>query len=423
MEVELAYGRDGLRINLPDKANVTVLSPRYTAGVTDPSAALIDALENPVLCKPLREMVKPSDKVGIVFSDITRPTPSSLFITALYSHLDHLKDKQIILFNATGTHRANTDDELRAMLGNEIISRFRIVQNDCSAPDTHMHLGTTRGGNDIWVNSEFIACDVRILTGFIEPHFFAGFSGGGKALIPGMARLDTVQRNHGAANIDNRKSTWGVTSGNPLWEDIYEGASFAEPSFLLNVALNKDKQITRVFAGDFTAAHRQGCEFVRETAMAAVDSPFDIVITTNSGYPLDQNLYQAVKGISAAGQVVRDGGSIIIAAECSDGIPNNSEYYRLLTEFDDYNVLLDCIRTPGFHRAEMWQVQIQALIGRKTDIHLYSSNLTDEQISRCKMIPCRSIEQTLSGLLVKYGSDARICVIPEGPQTIPYLKA
>ncbi|HEX2950042.1 MAG TPA: nickel-dependent lactate racemase [Armatimonadota bacterium] len=423
MDIQLAYGRHGLPISIPDEANVTVLEPEYVAGVSDPLSVLCDALRHPIDSPPLRELVQPSDTVGIVFSDVTRPTPSHLLIPAVCAELSHVPDEQIILFNATGTHRFNTDAELRAMLGDTVVDRFRIVQNDANAANEHVYCGTTHGGNAVWLHSEFMACTKRILTGFIEPHFFAGFSGSGKALMPGLARLDTVQRNHCAMHMDHPQARWGITHGNPLWEDIYEAGLMANPTFLLNVTLNRDKAITQVFAGEYTSAHQHGCAYVRKTAMAAVDSLFDIVITTNSGYPLDRNLYQAVKGISAAAQVVKEGGSIIVAAECCDGLPDASDYAHLLQEASSYDELLTLLRTPGNNRADTWTAHIQALIGQKADLYLYSSHLTDAQIRQSLLTPCRSIEQKISELLAKYGPDARICILPEGPQTIPYLES
>ncbi len=421
MHIELAYGKTGLPIDLPDDARVTVVRPIHVAGVPDAGAALRDALETPLATPSLRELVRPTDRVGIVFSDITRPTPNHLLLPALREALCAVPDAQIILFNATGTHRANTDTELRAMLGDEIVHRYRIVQHDAADTDTHLSVGITPSGNDIRILREFLDCDVRILTGFIEPHFFAGFSGGGKAVMPGLAQLETVQRNHSARHIDHPLARWGITHGNPLWEEVHAAAVLTRPTFLLNVALNRDKQITGVFAGDFDVAHAAGCAFVKATAMVPVPAPFDIVIGSNSGYPLDLNLYQSVKGMSAAAQVVKAGGSIIIAADCWDGIPDHGEYGRMLREADSLTALLATIRAPGFVRADMWQAHTQALVCRHAEVHFYSRNLSDAQLTGAFLTPCARIEDTVDRLLDRYGRDATICVLPEGPQTVPYV--
>ncbi|MBW8041702.1 MAG: nickel-dependent lactate racemase [Planctomycetes bacterium] len=422
MKIKLAYGQEGLDITLSDDLNVRIVEPVYVEGLPNQAQAVSDALSLPIASKPLKALVKASDQVGIVFNDITRATPYNIILPVMLDHLDHVPDNRIILFNATGTHRPNTEAELRGMLGDEIVNKYRIVQNDCRDRDSHTLVGATPGGNDIWIHKDYLKCDVRILTGFIEPHFFAGFSGGGKAVMPGLALLETVLRNHSPKNLDNPMASWGVTDGNPAAEEIRQAASITNPTFLLNVTLNKDKQITKVFAGDFEQAHALGCTFVKDSAMVGLKEPFDIVITSNSGYPLDLNLYQSVKGMSAASQIVKNGGSIIVAADCWDGIPDHGEYGKLLLEADSIGSLLETVRAPGFLRQDMWQAQIQALICRNADVYFYSHNLSDEQISGALLKPCQSIEAAVNELLTKYGRDASICVLPEGPQTIPYIQ-
>ena len=421
MNIKLAYGREGLDISLPSDLNVDVVEPKYLRGLPNPTGAVRDALRQPIASKPLKELVKSSDKVGIVFNDITRPTPYHIILPAMLDELNHVPDDQVVLFNATGTHRPNTEAELRAMLGDEIVKRFRIIQNDAQDRHSHTLVGTTKSGNDIWIHTEYIRCDVRILTGFIEPHFFAGFSGGGKACMPGLAQLETVLNNHSARNIDSSQARWGITYDNPVWQEVLEAASMLPRTFLLNVTLNRHKQIAAVFAGDLEKAHAQGCAFVKKNAMVPVHQDYDIVISSNSGHPLDLNLYQSVKGMSAASQIIKDRGSLIIAADCWDGIPEHGEYSKLLLEAQSPEGLLKNIRSPGFLRQDMWQAQIQALICLKADVYFYSQNLTDKQIKGALLKPCRNIEATVHELLDRYGADASVCVLPEGPQTIPYV--
>ncbi len=421
MKIKLAYGKTGLDLVLPDDAPVTIVAPQHVDGLPDPASAIRRALRQPIASPPLQALVRSSDKVGIAFSDLTRPTPNGLLLPALCDELAAAPPDHIVLFNGTGTHRANTDAELRTMLGDAIVDRYRIVQNDAMDRASHVCVGTTRSGNAVWLHREFVECDVRILTGFIEPHFFAGFSGGGKAVMPGLALLETVLRNHNARNIDSPQARWGVTAGNPLWEEVREAAAMARPSFLLNVTLNREKEITRVLAGDWQAAHAQGCAFVKDTAMVPLPEPFDIVVSTNSGYPLDLNLYQAVKGMSAAAQVVRPGGSIIVAAECWEGIPEHGEYARLLREAPNLSALLEAIRAPGYAVQDMWEAQLHALIALRADVYVHSEYLSDAQITGAHLRPCRDIAETVGALRAKYGPQARICVLPEGPQTIPYI--
>jgi nickel-dependent lactate racemase len=421
MKIRLAYGKKGLEIRLPDQLHPVLVEPAYVPGLAEQAQSVRDALRRPVGSRALRDVVRSSDKVGIVFNDITRATPYPVILPALLGELDHVRDDHLVLLNATGTHRPNTRPELRTMLGDQIVDRFRIVQNDALDHSTHARVGTTRSGNEIWLHKEYVECDVRILTGFIEPHFFAGFSGGGKACMPGLALLETVLRNHSVAHLDDPRASWGITYGNPLWEEILEAASMVPLVFLLNVTLNRDKQITGVFAGDLEQAHKQGCAFAKRTAMVPVKQPYDIVITSNSGYPLDLNVYQSIKGISAASGIVKKGGSIIMAADCWDGIPDHGQYARLLHQAKSPAHLLDTVRAPGFAAQDMWQVQIQALISQKADVYLYSENLRDEQITAALIKPCHSIEATVVELVKKLGRAASICVLPEGPQTIPYI--
>ena len=431
MIVHLAYGKTGLEVDLSDDLNVTIIESKYIPGLPEPRQAVIEALRSPLGTSPLREQVKATDRVGIVFSDITRATPHSLLIPAVLDELTHVPPENITLFNALGTHRPNTETELRGMLGEELFNGYansrgkrsyqRILQNNAFDPATQVHLGVTSRGHDIWLNRELVECDVTILTGFIEPHFFAGFSGGGKAIMPGMAGQRTVLSNHDAVMIADPHATWGVTWGNPIWEEAREVTLQTGRSFLLNVTLNRDHQVTGVFAGELDAAHAAGCAFNKETAMVAVPHPFDVVITSNSGYPLDLNLYQSVKGMSAAAQIVKTGGAIILAADCWDGIPEHGQYGKLLGEAPNPQELLARICTPGFLEQDQWQAQIQAQIQLKADVYFYSRNLSEGQIRAALLLPCPCIDETVKALRGRFGPHATICVLPEGPQTIPYV--
>ena len=422
MDIEIAYGKTGLRFQLPDDLDVTVVEPVFVPGLADPEHAFRMAMRSPIGAPPLTECITSGQTVGIVFSDITRPAPNALMLPVVLDELNQIPREDITLFNALGTHRANTDDELRGMLGDDLVDGYRIVQNDAFDPATQVFLGRSALGHEIWINQALMACDYLILTGSIEPHFFAGFSGGGKAVMPGMAGLKTVLGNHDAGKIAHPNATWGITAGNPIWEEIQEVAHLVPPHFLLNVSLNRDKAVTGVFAGERDAAHAAGCDFVRRTAMVPVQDRFDIVITSNSGYPLDLNLYQAVKGMSAAAQVVKPGGAIIVAADCWDGIPDHGLYGQLLREATSPQDLLDTIYRPGFLKQDQWQAQIQAQIQNQAEVYLYSENLTDAQIRAALLRPCSSILSIVESLIHRYGAGARICVLPEGPQTVPFVQ-
>jgi nickel-dependent lactate racemase len=420
MKVHLKYGKKGLTVDFPED-NMTVIEPDFVAGLPDEKQAFFEALRNPIGTVPLRELVKAGDTIVIVFCDITRPVPNNHIIPWLLEELFFHPKEKIILINATGLHRTNTESELIEMLTEYVVRNYRVVNHVSTDTSTLTYLGTDSFGGEISINSEYYNADVKILTGLIEPHLLAGFSGGPKLVLPGIAGVDTIMFNHGAQMIGNPNATWGMTAGNPFWEEIHEVATMTNPTFIVNVTLNKDQAITGIFAGDMDEAHARGVEFVRETVMQSVGTPFDIVVTTNSGYPLDLNLYQTFKGISAARQIVKKGGSIIAVSECSKGIPDQSHYKKILHKASSVREILDTITTPGYSQIDQWGAQIQAMIQLWADVYLYSS-LPADKVKKSHIVPISSVEACMTELIKKYGPNTSIAVLPEGPQTIPYLQ-
>ena len=422
MILNLAYGKTGYTFELADHYNIDIIEPRWIESVNDQRLAIVEALRNPYNSKPLKGIVDNNDKVAIIFSDITRGTPYNIILPALLNELQNINQGNICFFCANGTHRLTTDQELVNILGENIVKNYEIVQNDANNSELFEYVGTTTSGNNVFLNKEILKYNIKILTGFIEPHFFAGFSGGGKALIPGMAFVKTIKYNHSIAHLSHENVKWGITYGNPLWEEITEAAEFVPGLFLLNITLNKNKEITNVFAGDLRIAHMAGCQFVKNSAMAPVDKLYDIVITSNSGYPLDLNIYQTVKGMSAAAQIIKEGGNIILAAECWDGIPSNSDYERILTSVNSVNDLMEFINENESTLKDTWQIYFQALIQKKANVYLFSDKLNDETIKTALLNPVNDITSLTYELVRKIGPETKICVLPEGPQTIPYLK-
>ncbi len=423
MQVKLSYGRHGLVVSLPNTCDI--LEPSFTPGLPDERAAIQHALRSPIESPALRELVKSGDSVVVIHTDITRATPNRRILPVLLDELQSagVRQDRIMLLNGLGTHRPQTDAEMRDLLGEQIVDNYCCMQHDCYDDANLVSLGVTSLGHPVRINRQYLEADVRILTGFIEPHFFAGFSGGPKAILPSLAGSESVFSNHGLNMIAHPKATWGVTDNNPIWEEMCEVAQKTEPTFLLNVTLNVRRQITGIFAGDMLAAHARGCAYVKKITMVEVDRPYDIVLTTNSGYPLDQNLYQSIKGVSAANQVVKEGGAIVIATACEDGLPDHGQFATLLTKAGSPDRALEMISQPGFCEQDQWQVQIQAQIQKRAEVHVFSDGLTDEQITQAMLIPCRDIEETLKKLYLRYDPQARMCVLPEGPMTIPYIIA
>ena len=422
MQIKLEYGRNGLAVDLPDRCEV--VRARFVKGLADEPAAIRHALRQPIQSAPLASKVRPGNRVVIVHSDITRATPNDRILPVLIAELESagIAPSDITLLNALGTHRPQTQAELCQMLGADVVKKYRCIQHNAEDEANLVSLGKTSRGNAVRINRHFLEADVRILTGFIEPHFFAGFSGGPKGVLPAIAGAESVQSNHGYDMISHPKATWATTAGNPIWEEMREVALRTNPTFLLNVTLNSERQITGVFAGDMVAAHAAGCAFVKEHAMVPVAAPFDVVITTNSGYPLDQNLYQCVKGMSAANRIVREGGSIIVAAACADGLPEPGKFVDILEAAGSPRKMLEILARPGYSQPDQWQIQIQSNVQLRATVYVYSDGLTEAQIKRALLRPSRDIVKTIAGIGKDLGRAPTICVMPEGPQAIAYIR-
>jgi lactate racemase len=419
MKTNLLYGQNRLEVEVPDQAYI--VEPKNLAALENEREAIKQALRNPIGTPPLKEMVKPTDTVAIVISDITRPTPNDLLVPLLIEELSHVPLENFVIINGTGTHRDQTKEEFVQMLGKWVVDHIRIINNQCHNKEALSRVGRSKFGCGVYLNKEYAQADFRIVTGFIEPHFFAGFSGGPKGIMPGIAGIETIMTFHNARMIGDPLSTWGNMVNNPVQDMTREINSLCKPHFMLNVTLNKEKEITAVFAGELYEAHDKGCAFVKEHAMALCEDRFDVVISSNSGYPLDQNLYQAVKGMSAAQKIVKKGGTIIIASECSDGLPNHGNYAKIFELADSPQGLLDLINNPEFKMFDQWQVQKQAVIQVWADVYVYSK-LTDEQVTGAMLKPTHNVEQTLQELKQVYGENMTVAVLPLGPLTIPYVE-
>jgi nickel-dependent lactate racemase len=420
MRIRLDYGTEGLDVDLPEE-RVTVIEPVHRPAVPDAQATLRAAIRSPLESPTLEQMARGKRRVAISVCDITRAQPRREMLKALFAEMPDIRLADITILIATGTHRVNTQDELERMLGRDIVQSCRVINHDSRNPDALEYVGTTSTGVRVLLNREWLHADLRMTTGFVEPHFFAGFSGGPKMVAPGLAALETVMTLHDAKRIGHPNATWGVTEGNPIHDDVREISQMVPPHFSVDVTLNRDQKITAAFAGALLAEHRVACAHAKQTAMRAVPLPFDVVLTTNSGYPLDQNLYQAVKGMSAAAKIVKSGGTIVCAAECRDGLPNHGSYGAVLASQPDPAALLDMINAPGYAAADQWQVQIQAQIQLKANVFVKTSGLGPDQVRAAHLSPTHDVAASVREALARAGRDATLCVLPQGPQTIPYL--
>jgi nickel-dependent lactate racemase len=419
MRVGLAYGSSNLDLDLPAD-RTTVVMPRYPSAAADPLGALHDALRRPVGGPPLRDLVRPGQTVAVSVCDITRAQPRPLMLRALLEELDGIvRPEDVVVIVATGTHRANTSGELATMLGRDVVGHCRVVNHDARDDGSLVDLGRA-GDVPVRLAREWLDADVRISTGFVEPHFFAGFSGGPKMVAPGLAGLDTVLALHDARRIGDPRATWGICEGNPVHDAIRAAAALAAPDLALDVLLDGEQAITAAFAGPVFEMHRVAREEARREAMVRLEAPFDLVVTTNGGYPLDQNLYQAVKGMSAGASVVREGGVVVCAAECRDGVPDHGSFGSLLASRDTHEALLERIESSSEAVPDQWQVQVLARILRRARVLLHADGLTEEQIVGAHLEPAADLDATVRKLL-RERPDARLCVLPLGPQTIPYI--
>lgn len=417
--VRLAFGRAGLEIRIADDAEVIAAAPR--TALPNPDDVIRQALRRPTHGSgtPLASLVPVGGNIAVSVCDVTRPFPTRTVLPVL---VEELPGRRVQVLIATGSHRPCTTAELEGMFGSEVMNTVRIDQHVAEDREAHLALGVVPGSDvPARVDRRFLDADVRMTLGFVEPHFFAGFSGGPKMVAPGLAALETIQELHSAARIGDARAIWGVLDGNPVHDPIRAIASRAGVSFALDVVLDDEQRIAAVFSGDLEVEHRAACEHVRATAMVRVPRPFDVVVTTNSGYPLDQNLYQCVKGLRAAAGIVRDGGTIILAAECADGLPSHGRYADLLGMSAGPADFLDRLARGEIRERDQWQVQVQAEIQVRARVLAYTPGVSPGDLRRAWLEPVGDVEEALRDALAAAGPCARAAILPEGPQTIAYV--
>ncbi|MCZ4520219.1 nickel-dependent lactate racemase [Rhodococcus ruber] len=419
--VELAYGRTGLSVQLPAD-RTTVVEPVFRPAATDPHSTLRAALAGPVAGPALRDVVERGQTIAVSLCDSTRPQPREAMVRALLAELEGIVDRSdFVLLVATGTHRSNTDTELRAMLGDDLVDTMRIINHDGRDPESLQWMGTFGKGVPVWLNRHWVDADIRITTGFVEPHFFAGFSGGPKLVAPGLAGLDTVLTLHNADRIGSENATWAVCEGNPVHDDVRAIAVGTGVDFAFDVVLNREQKIIAAFGGALLEMHAAAREVVRELSMCPVPQLYDVVVTTNSGFPLDQSVYQAVKGMTAAATVVKPGGLIICAAECSDGFPDHGSFREVLASEATPAALLEAISARTETVPDQWQVQVLARVLAQARVGVYTTSLSDSELRTAHLFLVPDVGDAVRAELARLGPDARVCVLPEGPQTIPYV--
>lgn len=416
-EILFPYGKEKLSYNFDESELAGVLTSSIEEYV--PKAGQVElvreALRMPVGSEPLSELAKGKDNIVIIASDHTRPVPSKVIMPAMLEEIRKGNpDANITILIATGCHRGTTKDELISKFGEEIVNNENIYIHDCDEREKLTNIGVLPSGGECEVNSIAVNADLLVAEGFIEPHFFAGYSGGRKSILPGIAGRTTVLANHCAEFINNDNARTGILENNPIHEDMLWAAKQAKLKFIVNVVLNSEKEVIYAVAGDAEQAHKKGTEFL--SAQCGVKAAYsDIVITTNGGYPLDQNVYQAVKGMTAAEATVKDGGVIIMLASSTDGLGGDHFYHQLADEADITKTMdMFLARDRNETAPDQWQAQILVRILLKSTV-IYVSQMPDDVVRKMHMIPAHSIDEAIkTAKQVLQKDDVSITAIPDG---------
>jgi len=416
-EIELPYGNSFLKARVPTKNLSFVLNPKYIKGLENERKAITNSLRTPIERPPLCDCVNKNDKVVVLATDNTRPCPDDRILPPILAELEEkLPRENITIIVALGLHPPLDKQELVKKLGRDIVENYNVMNHDVNQC---VYIGTTSRGTPVDINTRVVEADFRLSTGFIEPHWFAGFSGGRKSVAPGVFSVRSAYINHSYIMLDHPRSISGIIKGNIVHEDLVEQARMANLNFIVNVLLNKNKEITHVVAGDLIKAHERGCEIESDIAEVKVSHKVDITITTNSGAPLDLDLYQTCKGMNTASKITRDGGIVIIASACSTGV-GPEEFRELHASVSSPKEVLQKIRREEPIGVQ-WQNQILARDQLRNDFYLVS-NLEDSVVKDLMITPIRTIEEGLEKAFKILGNDAEVAVIPEGPLVVPILE-
>jgi nickel-dependent lactate racemase len=422
LKVTLDYGKTGLDVELPAERVVGPLSIRDVPPLSDPAGDLARALANPIGTSPLAELAAGKRNACILVCDITRPVPNRLILEQVLRvlHGAGIAREDILVLVATGLHRPSTSAEKTELLGEEIASSYRVEDHDGNRLEDHTLVGTTQRGIPAWIDSRYVNADLKIATGLIEPHLMAGYSGGRKLICPGIASIETVRRWHSPALLEHPNADCGILDGNPVHEENTRIARMAGCDFIVNVTIDSRRRVTSIVAGDMEAAFLEGVRFVEQVVKAPVARPVDIVVTSAAGYPLDTTFYQSVKGMTGCLPIVKEGGTIILAASLSEGV-GSPEFQALFHEHSSPEAFMERILDRDYFVLDQWQVEELAKVRRKARVKVVSDGLPAHVLAGCFVEPASSVEEAVAGSLLDYGPEAQIAVIPKGPYVLPTL--
>jgi nickel-dependent lactate racemase len=422
MRVTLDYGRSGLPVELPDDRVVGPLDIRPAPPLADAAAAVERAVAQPIGSKPLATLACGRKNACILVCDITRPVPNRIILPPILRTLEEqgIPRKEILILIATGLHRPNEGAELDEILGPEIAATYRIENHHGKERDEHDYLGDTPNGVPVWLDRRYVRADLKITTGLIEPHLMAGYSGGRKLICPGIAGLDTVKAWHSPRFLEHPRADYGCVAGNPVHEENTRVALMAGCDYIVNVCIDGQRRITWVGAGDMIAAWEEGVRFVESVVKVPVREPVDVVVTSSAGYPLDTTWYQAVKGLTGALPIVKQGGTIVMAASLTEGV-GSPEFQRLLAENRNLATFKQRIMGKDYFVIDQWQLEELAKVVERCKVKVVSDGLPADKLRHCFAEPAASVEQAVADSLREYGPAARVAVIPKGPYVLPYV--
>jgi len=414
MQAGLLCGQKRVDLDLPDF--VTLLEMKPLAPVADPEGAVRESLSSPILSAPLAEIAAGRKNACIVISDITRPVPNKVILPPILETLERcgIRKKDVTILIATGMHRPNLGAELESMVGGAVAAEYRIVNHYCRKAEEYRKIDEIDGA-PIEINRHYLDSDLKILTGLIEPHFYAGYSGGRKAVLPGISSYETMKFMHSYRMIDHPKVTNCVLDGNPFHEYGLRVTELAGADFILNVAINRERKISGVFSGHYNHAHRAGCEIVYGHSVVPVDGPMDMVITSGGGHPLDATFYQISKALICARNILKPGGTIMVTCECLEGL-GSEEFCGIMRSVCSPSEFFEGYCDPENFVIDQWCAQnIYKVLDYAGKVYVHSPGLSYEDIMKMGAVKIEDVQTTVTRLLE---SHKRVAAVPEGPYVV-----
>lgn len=425
--IKICYGRKMLPISIPKKNLLAVLSLPDTPGLENVEQKIIEALNEPIGMPRLQQLLSVGKKIAIVVDDITRPTPTQVLLKPVIDQLTAcgIRDSDITIIFANGTHRKHTEQEKEFLLGKEYVNRFKALDHDARDDENLIYLGTTSRGTPVRVNKFVVEADLRILTGLIKPHSYAGYSGGGKSILPGVCGMDTIIADHSYEATSHPKSILGEVEGNPLRQDIEEAVSILGPCFIVNAILNAKKEIVDIVTGDMIKAHREGIRKVNKLVAKTVPEQADIVVA-GCGYPTSISFYQSTNAFSHCVRlkkpIVRKGGTIIVASPCTEGMGTEGPFYDLIKGAKSPEEVLMKLQQPGYFVQDQWVAQEYCSALTLAKLVFVSDTIKKETIENMFGKFANSVQEAIDTAIIEYGSNCKITVVPDSPNTLPMLE-